>query len=115
MDDQGELSEALRGREIMPNLRKWVYTWLGVTVAAAAGLLFLVTVTASYAAGAKGQAIENPVQGQQLCPATPGAGPCKVVLDCPAIKAPGKTTCQATIDCPPVKQPAKQKKKQQSK
>jgi hypothetical protein len=112
MDNQGELSETLRGREIMPNLRKRVYTWLGITVAVAAGLLFLAPVTVSSAATTKGQAVEKPVQGQQLCPATPGAGPCKVILDCPAIRAPGKTSCQATIDCPPVKQPAKPKKQQ---
>ena len=97
---------------MMHNLRKWAHTWLGASVGVAAGLLCLVTVTVSQAATEppKGQAVEKPVQGQQLCPATPGAGPCKVVLDCPAVQAPGKTTCRATIDCPPVKQPVKQKK-----
>jgi hypothetical protein len=100
----------------MHNLRKWVHPWLGALVRVAAGLLFLVAVTVSQAAAepTKGQAVEKPVQGQQLCPATPGAGPCKVVLDCPAVKAPGKTTCKVTIDCPPVKQPVKPKKKPKS-
>ncbi len=115
MDDQGESSEALRGREMMQNLRKWAHTWLRAPVGVAAGLLCLATVTVSQAATElpKGQAVEKPVQGQQLCPATPGAGPCKVVLDCPAVQAPGKTTCKATIDCPPVK-PVKPKKKPKS-
>ncbi|MGB8990622.1 MAG: hypothetical protein WCD80_01055 [Desulfobaccales bacterium] len=99
----------------MHNLSKWAHTWLGALAGVAAGLLCLVSVTVSQAATEplKGQAVEKPVQGQQLCPATPGAGPCKVVLDCPAVKAPGKTTCQATIDCPPVK-PVKPKKKPKS-
>ena len=100
----------------MHNLRKWAHTRLGALVGAAAGLLCLVTVTVSHAAAepTKGQAMEKPVQGQQLCPATPGAGPCQVVLDCPAVQAPGKTTCKATIDCPPVKQPVPPKKQPKS-
>jgi hypothetical protein len=101
----------------MQEMRKWVDSWLGTLVGVTAGLLFLAAVTTGYAASeAKkpGQAVQQPTQGQQLCPAT-GGGPCKVVLDCPAIKSLGKTTCQATIDCPGTKQPVKTKKKSKSK
>ena len=99
----------------MQKMRKWVNTWLGACVGVTAGLLFLAAVTVGHAAteAQKGKAVEKPAQGQQLCPATPGAGPCKVVIDCPTIKAPGKTTCKATIDCPGQK-PVKTKKKPKS-
>ena len=61
---------------------------MGVT----AGLVFLAAVTVGQAATEpqKGKAVQQPTQGQQLCPATPGAGECKVVLDCPGGKATGK-------------------------
>jgi hypothetical protein len=97
----------------MQKTREWVNTWLGAFVGVSAGVLFMAAVTLGYAAPEpqKGKAVEQSTQGQQLCPATPGAGTCKVVLDCPPIKTPGKTTCQATVDCPPAKQPVKPKKK----
>ncbi len=100
----------------MQKMHKLVNTWLGTLVGVTAGLLFLAAVTVGHAATEpqKGKAVEQSTQGQQLCPATPGAGPCKVVLDCPPIKSPGKTTCQATIDCPGTKQPVKGKKKPKS-
>jgi len=59
----------------------------------------------------KGKGEEKPVQGQQLCPATPGAAVCQVKIECPPIQAPGQTVCKATIDCPPAKKPVKVKKK----
>jgi len=97
-------------------MRKWVNTWLGASVGVAAAVLFLATVTASYAAESKvkGQAEEKSIQGQQLCPATPGAGVCQVKIECPPIKAPGQTVCKATVDCPPVEKPVKTKKKPKS-
>ena len=78
-----------------------------------AAVLFLATVTVGHAAEAqvKGKAEEKPVQGQQLCPATPGAAVCQVKIECPPIKAPGQTTCKATIDCPDTQKPVKSKKK----
>ena len=111
--NQGEQAIALRGRVLMQKMRKWVNNWLAASVGLIAGLLLLATVTACHAAAEpqKGKMVEQPVQGQQLCPATPGAGPCKIVLDCPSVKAPGKTTCEATIDCPGTKQPVKTKNK----
>jgi hypothetical protein len=101
----------------MRKTREWVNNCLGVFVVVSVGVVFLATVTLSQAASVpqKGKAVEQPTQGQQLCPATPGAGPCKVVLDCPPIKTPGKTTCQATIDCPGTKQPVTTKTKPESK
>lgn len=100
----------------MQKMRNWVNTWLGASVGVTAGLLFLAAVTVGHAAAEpqKGKAVQQPAQGQQLCPATPGTGTCKIVLDCPPVKAPGKTTCQATIDCPEIKQPAKTQKKPKS-
>lgn len=96
----------------MQKMRKWVHTWLGASVGLTAGLLFLTAVTAVHATEPqKAKAVQQPAQGQQLCPATPGAGPCKVVLDCPTVKSPGKTTCEATIDCPGTKQPVQPKQK----
>ena len=103
----------------MHNMRKWVNSRLGALLGVTAGLLFLAAVTVGHAATeakTPGKAVQQPTQGQQLCPGTPGAGTCKVVLDCPAIKTPGKTTCQAAIDCPgPQKQPAKAKENSKSK
>ncbi|MFA4902364.1 MAG: hypothetical protein WC600_06420 [Desulfobaccales bacterium] len=100
----------------MQKMRKWVNTWLGACVGGTAGLLFMAAVTVGHAAAEpkKGKAVEQPAQGQQLCPATPGAEACKVVLDCPPIKSPGKTTCEAIIDCPGPKEPVKTKKKTKS-
>jgi hypothetical protein len=96
----------------MQKMRKRVNTWLGVT----AGLFFLAAVTVGHAAAEpqKGKAVQQPAQGQQLCPATAAGEACKIVLDCPTITAPGKTTCEATIDCPGTKQPVKTKKKPKS-
>ena len=100
----------------MQKMRKWMNTWLGTFVGVIAGLLFLAAVTVDHAAAEPkaGKAVQQPTEGQQLCPATPGAGTCKVVLDCPPIKTPGKTTCQANIDCPGTKQPVKTKTKPKS-
>ncbi len=97
---------------MMRKMRKWVNTRLGASLGLAAGLLLMATVSAGQAAGeqVKGQTVEQPAAGQQVCPATPG-GTCQVNIECPPIKAPGQTTCKATIDCPPAKQPAKAKKK----
>ena len=100
----------------MRNKRKWVNTRLGAAVGVVAAVLFLATVTVGHAAEAqvKGKAEEKPVQGQQLCPATPGAAVCQVKIECPPIKAPGQTTCKATIDCPDPQKPVKPKKKTKS-
>jgi hypothetical protein len=100
----------------MQKMRNWVNTWLGACVGVTAGLLFLAAVTVGHAAAEpqKGKAVQHPVQGQQLCPATPGAEACQVVLDCPTLKTPGKTICEATIDCPGPKEPVKAKKKPKS-
>jgi hypothetical protein len=101
---------------MMRNRQKWIHTWLGASVGVAAAVLFLATVTLGYAAEdkVKGKAEEKPVQGQQVCPATPGGGVCQVKIECPPIKAPGKTVCKATVDCPPVEKPVKNKKKPKS-
>jgi hypothetical protein len=100
----------------MQKMRKWVNTWLGTCMGVTAGLLFLTAVTVGHAATEpqKEKAVQQSTQGQQLCPATPGARPCKVVLDCPPVMVPGKTTCRTTIDCPETKQPVKTKKKPKS-
>ena len=101
----------------MRKRRNWINSRLGAAVGLAAGLLLLAAVTVGQAAAeprVKGQAVEKSVQGQQLCPATPGTSVCQVILDCPAIQAPGKTVCKATIDCPPPKQAGKQQKKPKS-
>jgi hypothetical protein len=97
----------------MQKVRKWLNPRLGALMGVTIGLLFLTVVTVGHAATDEkiGKPVEQPVQGQQICPATPGAGTCKVTLDCPPIKSPGKTTCQANIDCPATKQPVKTKKK----
>ncbi len=101
---------------MMQNMRKWINTRLGACVGVAAAVLFLATVTASYATEAKvkGKAEEKTTQGQQLCPATPGAGTCQVKIECPPLKTPGQTVCKATVDCPPVEKPGKTKKKPKS-
>lgn len=97
----------------MRNKRKWVNTRLGASVGVVAAVLLLAMVTVGHAAEpqVKGKAEEKPVQGQQLCPATPGAAVCQVKIECPPLQAPGQTVCQATIDCPPAKKPVKVKKK----
>jgi hypothetical protein len=114
--DQGGQARALKEKKTMQKMRKWVNTRLGACVGLIAGLVFLAAVTVSQAATEvqKGKTVEQPTQGQQLCPATPGAGPCKVVIDCPPGKSPGETTCKPTIDCPGTKQPATTKKKPKS-
>jgi hypothetical protein len=101
---------------MMQNMRKWVNTWLGVSVGVVVAALFLTTVTVGHATEpqVKGKAVEKPVQGQQLCPATPTSGVCQVKIECPPIQAPGQTTCKATIDCPEPQKPVKPKKKPKS-
>lgn len=100
----------------MQKMRKWMRTWWKTVIGVTAAFLFLTAATVAQAAGEpqKGKAVQQAASGQQLCPATPGGGTCKVVLDCPPIKNPGKTTCEATIDCPGTKQPAATKKKPKS-
>ena len=99
----------------MQKMRKWVNAWQGAMVGLTAGLLFLTAVTVGHAAEPqKGKAVQQPVQGQQICPATPGGGTCKLILDCPTVKNPGQTTCEATIDCPGTKEPVKTKEKPKS-
>ncbi len=99
----------------MQKMRKWVNTWLGAMVGLTAGLLFLAAVTVGHAAEPqKAKAVQQPVQGQQICPATPGGGTCQLILDCPPVKNPGKTICEATIDCPGTKEPVKTKKEPKS-
>jgi hypothetical protein len=97
----------------MQKIRTWLNTGTGALMGVTIGLLFLTVVSVGNAATDEkiSKPVEQPVQGQQLCPATPGTGTCKVVLDCPPIKSPGITTCQAKIDCPETKQPVKTKKK----
>jgi hypothetical protein len=95
---------------MMQNMRKWVHTGLGAWAGLAVAALFLAAVTVGHAADdpkVKGKAEEKPAQGQQLCPATPGAAVCQVKIECPSIQAPGKTVCKATIDCPEPEKPAK--------
>jgi hypothetical protein len=101
---------------MMQNMRKWVNIWLGACVGVAVAALFLASVTVGHATEpqVKGKAEEKPVQGQQLCPATPTSGVCQVKIECPAIQAPGQTTCKATIDCPEPQKPVKPKKKPKS-
>jgi hypothetical protein len=101
---------------MMQNMRKWINTWLGASMGVAVAVLFLATVTVGYAAEAqiKGKAEEKSTQGQQLCPATPGAAVCQVKIECPPIKAPGETVCKATVDCPEPQKPVKPKKKTKS-
>ena len=102
---------------MMQNMRKWVHTWLGACAGVAAVALFLAAVTVGHAATEtkiKGKAEIKPAQGQQLCPATPGATVCQVKIECPSITAPGQTVCTATIDCPEPEKPAKPKKKTKS-
>jgi hypothetical protein len=94
---------------MMQNLRRWLCTWLGACAGVAAAVLFLAAVTVGHAAETKvkGKAEIKPAQGQQLCPATPGATVCQVKIECPSITAPGQTVCKATIDCPEPEKPAK--------
>jgi len=101
---------------MMQNKRKWVNTRLGGSVGVAVAVLLLATVTVGHATEpqVKGKAEEKPVQGQQMCPATPGAAVCQVKIECPPIQAPGQTTCQATIDCPEPQKPVKPKQKPKS-
>ncbi len=100
----------------MRNKRKWVNTRLGASVGVVAAVLLLATVTVGYAAEVqgKGKAVEKPVQGQQLCPATPSVGVCQIKIECPPLQAPGQTTCQATIDCPEPQKPVKPEQKPKS-
>jgi hypothetical protein len=100
----------------MQHMRKWINTRVGASVGVAAAVLFLATVSAGYATEAtvKGKAETKTTQGQQLCPATPGAGLCQVKIECPPLKAPGQTVCKATVDCPPAEKPVKTKKKPKS-
>jgi hypothetical protein len=97
----------------MQNIRKWMHTWLSAFAGAALTALFLAAVTVGHAAGPqdRGKALEQPAQGQQLCPATPGAAVCQVKSECPPIKAPGQTVCQAAVDCPEPQKPVKPKRK----
>ena len=101
---------------MMQNKRKWVNTWLRASVGVAVASLFLAAVTVGHAAEpqVKGKALEQPAQGQQLCPATPNTGVCQVKIECPPIKAPGQTTCKATVDCPEPQKQVKPKKKSKS-
>ena len=101
---------------MMQNKRKWVNTRLGGSVGVAVAVLLLATVTVGYATEpqVKGKAEEKPVQGQQMCPANPGAAVCQVKIECPPIQAPGQTTCQATIDCREPQKPVKPKQKPKS-
>jgi negative regulator of sigma E activity len=101
---------------MMQNMRKWMITRLGAAVGTAAAVLLVAMLSVGHATEpkAKGKAEEKPVQGQLVCPATPG-GVCQVKIECPPLKAPGQTTCKATVDCPepqktvkPKKQPKKQ-------
>ena len=80
---------------MMQNMRKWMNTRLGASVGVAAARFFLATVTVGHATEpqVKGKAEAKPVQGQQLCPATPTCGVCQVKIECPPLKAPGQTTC----------------------
>jgi hypothetical protein len=97
----------------MQNMRKWVNSRLGASVGVAVAALFLATATVGHATDPQvtGKAIEKPVQGQQLCPATATSGVCQVKIECPPIQAPGQTTCKATVDCPEPQKPVKSKKK----
>lgn len=101
----------------MQKMRKWPSAWLGTCIGLTTALMLLVAMTIGSAAAEpqKTKPVQQPAAGQQICPATPGGGVCKVVLDCPTVKNPGKTTCEATIDCPGTKQPVKPKTKQKSK
>jgi len=96
----------------MQKTRKWLNSWQGALMGVTAGLLLLAAVTVGHAAtkAKTGQPVAEPAQGQLLCPATPGAAPCKIILDCPSIKSPGKTVCKAVIDCPGPKTTKPQKK-----
>ncbi len=76
----------------------------------AMAVVALVAITVGQAAGeGKGTGDKKEVAGQQLCPATPGAGTCQVNGGCCPSQTPGETACQATTDCPPAKPPVKAK------
>ena len=95
----------------MQKIKKWCNSRLGAGLGLAVGLLCLAAVTVGHAASeGKGTGDKKGVASQQLCPATPGTGPCQVKVGCPPIQTPGKTACQATIDCPPAKPSVKAKK-----
>ncbi len=98
----------------MQKMRRRVNNWLRTCVGVSAGLLILAVGTMGQATTdpQKGQAAEQPTQGQQLC--APGAGTCKVILDSPATKAPSRTSGQAASNCPDTKQPVKTKPKPKS-
>jgi hypothetical protein len=98
---------------MVQKIQNWRGFGRGVGAGVAAGLLCLAIMTASPAATepqGKGQALEKPCQGQQVCPATPGNETCRIKVECPPIKASGKAACRTTVDCPGVKQPIKPKK-----
>jgi hypothetical protein len=102
----------------MQKMWNWVNSrrraWLGATV----GLLCLAMLTLGHAAAepqVKGKAMVKPVQGQQLSPATPGAGVCRVGTECSPGPTPGKAACQTIIDCPAGKLPVKAQPKPKSK
>jgi hypothetical protein len=112
--DQGGVSGALGGRKMMQNLRNWLNSRRGAWVGVVAGLLFLATATVGQAVQSQAKGREQPVQGQQLFPATPGTGQCQLKIECPPSKAPGESRCRATIDCPGVKEPVELKKKRKT-
>jgi hypothetical protein len=99
---------------MMQKIRNWVNPRRGVLRGATVGLLCLAVVTLGQAATepvGKGKGVEKPVQGQQLSPATPGAGICQVKIECPPGSTPGKGVCQTAIDCPGGKPTVKTKKR----
>lgn len=100
----------------MHHMRKWMTTWLGASLGVAVAVLFLAMLTVGHAAEpkVKGKALEEPSQGKQLCPSTPGSAACQLKIECPPIKAPGETTCKATIHCPGPQKQVKPKKKSKS-
>ena len=88
-------------RQIRTRLNISLLTWLGVAIL----VLSLTGVALGQAQTPKGKQPpeQKPVQGQQLCPASPGPQQCQVQVESPPSKPHGKTTCEATVDCPPAK------------